>query len=328
MLAELRRGGIVEGLVRGHLALVDGRGQVVHALGDPDTITTLRSAAKPFQASSFVDSGTLADLALGEPSLAIACASHHGEPGHLREVRRILEAADLAESALRCGPHPPVDPGAAAELLRSGSGPTAIHNNCSGKHAAMLATCVHQGWPTDTYLDREHPLQRRIAAGLARHAHLEAESMPFGIDGCGLPTFAISLRSFARALTQAASLDPAFQSCQSAMARHPWLIGGTTSFDTALVRLAGDRLTAKGGAAAIFGAVARDGAWALVIKLEAGAAAGLPQIAVHALGQVGLMRATDLESAQLLAPAEVSNWAGVAVGEIRARFELGSVAGL
>ncbi|HVB13664.1 MAG TPA: asparaginase [Candidatus Dormibacteraeota bacterium] len=318
LLAESRRGGIVEGLIRGHLVLVDGAGQLVRGVGDPQTMTTLRSAAKPFQAASFVESGAAAALGLGQESIAIACSSHHGEPGHLQAARRILAAAGLKENALRCGAHLPVDPQAAAELLRSGASPTAIHNNCSGKHAAMLATCVHRGWPTESYLERGHPLQLEIASRLARHAGLEVDRMPWGIDGCGLPTFGVSLQDFAAALARAASSDLAFQTCQAAMAQHPWLIGGTTSFDTALVRAAGDTLTAKGGAAAIFGAVARDGSWALVVKLEAGAPAGLPQIAVHSLQQLGHLG--TLPSA--LAPTEVTNWAGTVVGEIRVLVQL------
>ena len=322
LLAELTRGGIVEGLVRGHVVLVDGQGHLVNWTGDPNAVSTLRSAAKPFQAASFVDLGAQADLGLGEESLAIACASHHGEPGHLLQVRRILDAVGLDERALRCGAHLPVDPAATAELLRAGASPTPVHNNCSGKHAAMVATCIHQGWPVDSYLDREHPLQRRIAIGLAEHAQLLEAEMPFGIDGCGLPTFGLPLHSFARALVHAAASDAPFQSCQTAMARHPWLIGGTTSFDTALVRAAGDRLTAKGGAAAIFGAAARDGSWALAIKLESGSSPGLPQVAVEALRQLGLIGADEQRSLEDLAPGEVSNWAGTVVGEIRPQFRL------
>jgi L-asparaginase II len=322
VLAELTRGGIVEGLVRGHLVMVDRLGEPTRWVGDPETISTLRSAFKPFQAASFVESGTVDALGLPEESIAIACSSHQGEPGHLQAARHILEAAGLPESALRCGTHLPSDPSAAADLLRSGGNPGPIHNNCSGKHAAMLATCVHEGWPTDSYLERAHPLQRQIAARLARHAQVIAEELPYGIDGCGLPTFGLSLQDFAGALVRAAGSDPALQRCQTAMANHPWLIGGTTSFDTALVRAAGATLTAKGGAAAVFGATARDGSWAIVIKLESGAPAGLPQIAVQALQQLGLLD-TSLDSPlEQLVNAPVTNWVGTAVGEIRPRLEL------
>ncbi|MGC2191996.1 MAG: asparaginase [Candidatus Dormiibacterota bacterium] len=322
LLAEVRRGGIVEGRIRGHTVLVDGGGQPLRWLGDPETVSTLRSASKPFQASSFVETGTASDLGLGEESIAIACSSHLGEPRHIEAARRILEAARLDESVLQCGVELPGDPAAAAQLLRSGESPTPIYNNCSGKHSAMLATCVHQGWPIESYLGRDHPLQIQIADRLARYAGLRAEAMPFGIDGCGLPTFGLSLRSFAAALARAAGSDPAFRSCQVAMAHHPWLIRGTNSFDSALLGVAGDRLTAKGGAAGIFGAVARDGSWALVIKLESGASAGLPQIATRALLELGLLDAPLPESLAELVEAPVANWAGTPVGEIQALFQL------
>jgi len=322
LLAEVRRGAIIEGLIRGHIVLVDATGRPVRAVGDPNSVSTLRSASKPFQAASFVETGTAADLGLGDDSIAIACASHLGEPGHVEAARRILEAAGLDESALQCGFQLPGDPTACAELLGRGESPSPIYNNCSGKHSAMVATCVHQGWPTESYLERDHPLQVEIAERLAGHAGLRAEEMPFGIDGCGLPTFGLSLRDFATALARAAGSDSAFQSCQSAMAQHPWLIRGTNSFDSALVGVAGERFTAKGGAAAVFGAVARDGSWALVIKLESGAAAGLAQIAARALQQIDQLASALPPSLSELVDDPVTNWVGTPVGEIRTVFQL------
>ena len=322
LLAEVRRGGIVESLIRGHMVLTDGTGRAVRSLGDPDTVSTLRSAAKPFQASSFVETGTAAALGLGDDSIAIACASHLGEPGHLQAAGRILDAAGLDEGALQCGAHLPGDPAAAAQLLGGGGSATVLHNNCSGKHAAMLATCVHQGWPIEDYLRPDHPLQRQIARRLAERAGVVADEMPFGVDGCGLPTFGLPLLSFATALARAARSDLAFRSCQSAMAAHPWLVRGTDSFDSALLGAAGSSFTAKGGAAAIFGAVARKGEWALVIKLESGAATGLPQIAAQALQQLDLLDAALPASLSRLIDGPLRNWAGTPIGEIQTRFRL------
>ncbi len=322
LLAEISRGGIVEGLVRGHMVVVDGSGGPVRWLGDPTTVSTLRSASKPLQASSFVETGAAAALGLDDESIAIACASHLGEPGHVRAARRILQAAGLGEEALQCGVHLPGDPTAAAELLGRGEQPTPIYNNCSGKHSAMLATCVYQGWPIETYLQREHPLQVQIANRLARHAGLQAEQLPFGTDGCGLPTYGLALQDFAAALARAAGSDPAFQTCQSAMAHHPWLIRGTRAFDSVLLGAAGSRFTVKGGAAAIFGAVARDGSWALVIKLESGAPPGLSEIATRALQQLGHLDATLPDSLSELVDGPVTNWVGTPVGRIQPVFDL------
>lgn len=321
-LAEVRRGEIVEGVIRGHLVFVDERGVLSRQLGNPGTVSTLRSASKPFQTASFVASGTVDAFHLGSDSVAIGCASHQGEPGHVAAAQRILATAGLDESALRCGIHLPSNPDAAAELLRSGGTPTQLHNNCSGKHAAMLATCVHRDWPRDSYLKRDHPLQIEIAERLGGYANLDPAEMPYGIDGCGLPSFGLSLQDFAGALVRGTRSDPAIQRCQGAMAEHPWLVGGTTSFDTALIGAAGNRLVSKGGAAAIFGAVARDGSWALVIKLEAGAAVGLPQIALRSLQQLGALDDPLPESLAKLVDEPVTNWVGTAVGEIRPVFQL------
>lgn len=322
LLAEVRRGGIVEAAIRGHIVVVDSSGRVLQSLGNPRVVTTLRSAAKPFQGASFVESGTVDALGLGEESIAIACSSHHGEPGHVEAARRILAAAGLAEDDLLCGAHLPVDETAAADLLRSGARPSPLHNNCSGKHAAMLATCVNQGWPTASYRERDHPLQTEIAERLARYAQLEAAALPYGIDGCGLPTFGLTVSQFATALARSASFDPAVRRCHAAMANHPWLVGGTTSFDTALIRSAGTSLIAKGGAAAIFGAVARDGSWALAIKLDSGSPVGLPQIALSALQQGGGLEAELPETLSELAQQPLTNWAGTVVGEIHVDFRL------
>ncbi len=322
LLALVRRGPAVEMAVRGHLALVDASGRLLRSLGDPAVETTLRSASKPLQAASFVESGAAAALGLGSESVAIASSSHHGEPAHVAAARALLAAAGLREEQLRCGVHPPSDPEAAAQLYRAGGTPSQIHNNCSGKHSAMLATCARRGWSLDTYLERQHPLQEEIAARVARHAGLEPEHLPYGTDGCGLPTFVMPLQAFARALASAAASDPAVRECQAAMAEHPFLIGGTTSYDTALLAAAGDRLTAKSGAAALFGAVARDGSWALALKLESGAPTGLPQIATRALQQLDLLPGELPPALAEAADPRLHNWVGREVGSVEACLQL------
>ncbi len=322
VLARAFRGAVEEGVVRGHIAVVDGDGQVISWAGNPRAMTTLRSSFKPFQASSFVESGTADALGLGDASVAIAASSHHGEAAHLEAVRAILEAAHLPESALRCGVHLPSDPLAAAQLLARGERPTAIHNNCSGKHAAMVAVCAHRGWPQESYLDRRHPLQEEIATRLGWHAGLDPTTIPYGTDGCGLPTFGLAVEDFARALSHAAATDSAFRRCLAAMADHPFLVAGTGAFDTVLMESEGAHLVVKSGAAGVLAGIARDGSLAVVVKLESGSAIGMAQIAARALQLVGLLGqplAPPL-AAHLAEP--VRNWVGQVVGEIRSEFEL------
>ncbi|MGH7610939.1 MAG: asparaginase, partial [Candidatus Dormibacteria bacterium] len=255
VLAELRRGPILEGVVRGHVVVVDAPGNLVAWSGLPETRTALRSALKPLQAASLVESGAADALGLDERSLAVACASHQGEPGHLVEVRRLLELGGVAADSLRCGAHPPADPQASRQLVLAGESPTALHNNCSGKHAGLLVASRQRGWPLAGYLERHHPIQEEIAARLGRHCGHPAEQLVYGTDGCGLPTYELTLLEFASALLSATREDQAVRRCQAAMSAHPWLVGGSTSFDTALMELVGERLSCKGGAAGLFGAV-------------------------------------------------------------------------
>lgn len=324
ILARSFRGPVEEAVIRGHIAVVDRAGRLVAWAGDPTAVTTLRSSSKPFQAASFVESGTAQALELGDDSVAIAAASHRGEPVHVAAARRILKAARLSEGLLRCGIHLPGDPTAAEELLRRGERATAIHNNCSGKHAAMLAVCAHQHWPLESYLDRHHPLQGEIAARLARHAGLDPRELAFGIDGCGLPTFGLRICDFAVALAHAASSDEAVAHCLRAMARHPFLVGGTGALDTLVMESQSGQLVVKSGAAAVLGAVAIDGGLALVIKLESGAPTGMAQVAARAMEIVGLLRPPLASGLEQYLREPVRNWAGQPVGTVVADFTLES----
>ena len=161
VLATVWRGEVVEARIRGHVAVGAASGAVITAVGDPLSATTLRSCVKPLQALPFV---RLAADKLGatEAEIAIACASHQGEDEHLAVVRGLLARAGVPEDALRCGPQLPSDEPTARRLLAGGGVPRPIHNNCSGKHAAMLATCAVMGWPLDGYMDRDSALQRHV----------------------------------------------------------------------------------------------------------------------------------------------------------------------
>ncbi len=324
ILARCFRGPVEEAVIRGHIAVVDRAGRLVAWAGDPTAVTTLRSSSKPFQSASFVESGAASALELDDQSVAIASASHRGEPVHIAAARRILRAARLSESLLRCGVHLPGDPVAAEELLRRGERATAIHNNCSGKHAAMLAVCAHQHWPIDSYLDRYHPLQVEIAGRLAAHAGLDPLELNFGIDGCGLPTFGLRICDFAVALTHAASTDEAVAHCLRAMAQHPFLVGGTGALDTLVMESQSGRLMVKSGAAAVLGAVAIDGSLGLVIKLESGDSGGMAQVAGRAMEIVGMLRPPLPTALQKHLREPVRNWAGAAVGTVVADFSLES----
>ena len=315
-LATIFRGTAHEAVVRGHVVVADASGAVIAAAGDPHAATTLRSCVKPIQAQPFV--GRAADaVGASDAEVAIACASHAGEPRHVDTVTQLLGRAGLDENALSCGPQLPFDDDAARHWLAAGREPSRLTNNCSGKHAAMAVTCTVAGWPVDGYADPAHPLQGEIRAQLGAWAGVDLDTVPSGIDGCGLPTHELPLAALARAFA-AASADPGFRRCQDAMAAHPHLVAGRHRFDTDLLATAGDSLTCKVGGAAVWVAVQRPAGPALAVKLEAGDPTAMGAVALAALVGAGF-----LDPAMTAAPALARhrdapqlNWAGDVVGGV------------
>jgi L-asparaginase II len=316
VLAIVWRGTVVEARIRGHVAVVDASGDVRSSVGTPHVETTLRSCVKPLQALPFL---RLADdrLQAGDAEIAIACASHQGEDEHVATVRGLLSRAGVPEEALGCGPQLPSDEATARRLLASGGVPKPIHNNCSGKHAAMLATCGVMGWPLDGYMDPAHPCQQAVTGAMQEKLGVDLGAAPRGIDGCGLVTYGIPLSALAHGFA-AASPDPSFIRAQDAMAAHPFLVAGTGRFDTALLEVAGGQLTAKIGGAAVWAAVVRPAGPGIAIKLEAGGGEAIPVVAIAVLQQLGLLPAELPDRLRPFATLKLRNWAARDVGEIRA----------
>lgn len=282
MLLDVTRNGFVESHHRGGLVLLAASGTVAVAAGAPERPIFPRSALKPLQAIAMVEQG----FAGRDDALALAAASHDGEDVHVAGVRSILTAAGLAEAALQCPPDLPAGRAALLAHLRAGRGPERICHNCSGKHAAMLATCAAGGWETGSYRDQAHPLQ---AAILARIETTSGETVAAtGVDGCGAPAHAISLVGLARAfaaIATAAHGTPAAL-VRSAMRSHPGLLGGTGRAVTELT--AGvDGLLCKDGAEGVWGAALPDGR-AFAAKVEDGGARALPPVLAAALRYWGI----------------------------------------
>lgn len=301
--------------------MVDASGAVLRSVGSPDVETTLRSCVKPIQALPFLR--LAADpLEATDSEIAVACASHQGEDEHVATVRGLLAKADVPEAALGCGPQMPSDDATARRLLASGGSPLPIHNNCSGKHAGMLATCAVMGWPLDGYMELSHPCQQAVSAALQEMLGVDLDTAPRGIDGCGLTTYGVALATIARAFA-AGTEDPAFRRAQDAMAAHPFLVAGTRRFDTALLEVTGAHLTAKIGGAGVWAAVVRPGGPGIAIKLESGGGEAMPVVAIAVLQQLGVV-ATDLpDRLRSFERLTMRNWAGRDVGEIRPeRIEL------
>jgi L-asparaginase II/predicted PurR-regulated permease PerM len=279
-VAATRRSGFDESVHFGAAVAVDAGGEVIWSVGDPIVQIYPRSSLKPLQARAMVDLG----LRLPPELLALVCASHDGTPAHLDGVRRILTAAGLDETSLGNTAALPLDPDSAEAVLRGGGGRTALHMNCSGKHAGMLATCVLNGWDVETYLHPDHPLQQRIVEDVAR---LADGVVHVGVDGCGAPTFVTSLVGLARAFGSiAAEHGPVHE----AMTRHPEMVGGDARAVTIMMRsFLG--LMAKDGAEGVLAAGLPDGS-AMALKIADGAKRAVPAVALAALGALGLDIAT------------------------------------
>jgi len=304
---------MVESRHRGTLAILDRSGDLVLGLGDVAAATYPRSCAKPLQLAAMLDAG-LAQLGLPDEVLAVAAASHSGQAQHVTWVRRILAAASLTEDDLDNTPGMPLDPAARRELTRAGQGPDRIHQNCSGKHAAMLATARANGWPTIGYRDPEHPVQRAIRERLEA---LSGEApAAVTVDGCGAALFALSVRGLARAFWRlvTAPAGSAEERVSEAMRAHPDLVGGEGRDVTALMRGV-PGLLAKDGAEGVYAAAAAD-LGAVALKIEDGAGRARVPVLVAALRHLD-GTGGGLPDLAPLATGVVEGH-GVPVGEIRA----------
>ncbi|MGN0063884.1 MAG: asparaginase [Nocardioides sp.] len=311
VLVEIVRSGVVEGHHRGAVVALAGDGSVDWAVGDADRVILPRSCNKPVQAAVMVGLG----LDLPDDLLALASASHSGEPFHVDGVRRILAGAGLDESALRTPEDWPWEDRVKHDLVRAGGAPSRILMNCSGKHAAMLATCVVNGWDTGTYLDPAHPLQQAIAAGFTEYT---GEPTTVAIDGCGAPLLSTSLAGLARAFARLASAtDGPAARVGAAIRAYPEFVSGTQR-DERVLHGAVPGLVGKFGAEAVYAVGLPDGrAWAL--KIDDGSDRARPIVMAAALERSGLLAEEGVDAAVVRSTGRHDlTGGGVVVGEIRA----------
>jgi len=267
------RGGTVESRHRVHAAIVCAD-RVVGAAGDPSLVTFWRSCAKPFQVMPLIESGGFDRIGWGDDQLAVACGSHGGEPEHVAIVEEMLSDLDLEEGDLACGPHEPLAPRGARVLRDSGIRPTRVHNNCSGKHTAMLARARTQGWSTEGYERDDHPVQRHCTRAVARWSGIDADALIRAIDGCGVVVYALPLdamaRSYARLALAAQRGDDVPARVAHAMATRPFLVGGTDRFDSVLIEETDGRVIAKIGAEGVHSVALLDQGIGVALKVEDG----------------------------------------------------------
>lgn len=325
VLIEITRGALVESRHRGAAAVVDSAGVVMAAWGDVQAPVFPRSAVKPLQALPLVESGAADALALTPAELALACASHAGEPGHVRAVEAWLHRLGLGSDDLVCGAHPPLGEAAAADLVRRGEAPGRLHNNCSGKHAGFLSIARHRGFPVRGYAGLQHPVQRLVLAAVADMAGIERSTATVATDGCGVPVMALPVLAMARAFALLAGperLPPrrgaAAERLRAAMAAHPGLVGGSRRFDTLLIEAGGGSLIVKSGAEGVVCAAVPGPGLGLALKVDDGGRRAAEAAMASLLLRFGLPDDRLGETLRALAAPAVHNTLGEAVGAVRA----------
>jgi len=323
ILIELTRGALVESAHAGVVAVVRADGGLVAAAGDAAAPVFPRSAIKPLQALPFLETGAVERFGLGPAEIAVACASHSGTPRHVTVVEGLLAKAGLTPAALGCGVHEPFDAAVARDMIRRGERPTSLHHNCSGKHAAMLATAAHLGEPTDGYWHPDHPVQVRIRRVLEELTGCSLTSEVCGIDGCSVPNWAIPPAALARAFARFVSgtgLTPQragdcariFEACTA----HPDLVAGPGRFDTLVMQRLPGKVLVKTGAEGVYCGALRETGLGFALKIDDGAKRASEAVAAHIIARF------HPEAQQAAPDAVLRNWRGLDVGRVRASLDL------
>jgi len=309
LIVEVTRGPVVESRHEVDLVVTDATGRIADAWGLPDRMVLARSALKPIQALPLITTGTAAATSIDTRELALACASHAGEPQHLAVVTAWLERQGRHPRQLECGAHRPLHVPAADDMVRSGLEPTALHNNCSGKHTGFLAVCGHEGLDPQGYIAADHPLQRdHVTPAIEDLCRASLTGLEPAVDGCGIPVWPITLLQLATGWGQL-SRRGAGQEILAAMARHPDLVAGTGRSCTRLMERAAGDAVVKTGAEGVYCGVDMRSGQSFALKVRDGAARAAEATAAWVLD-----RWAAIEHA---APLQLTNWAGRPVGEVK-----------
>lgn len=315
------RGAMVESRHRVHAAVVDWNGHLRVGARDPLLKTWWRSCAKPFQVMPMVERGQLAALGWGADELALACASHGGEPEHVALAGAMLSGIGLEEGDLVCGPHEPLSSRGARLLRESGHRLTRLHNNCSGKHSAMLARAVIEQWPTAGYERATHRVQVDARRTVSAWSGVTEEAVAVGIDGCGVTVFGLPLAnmalSYARLGYAARRGDDAPAQIVEAMTGHPFLIGGTDRFDTVLMEACAGRVLCKIGAEGVHTLAIPDQGLGIAVKVEDGAHRAQYLAVIALLSALDALPHPIPDALRAFTGKHVFNTRGEVVGEMR-----------
>jgi L-asparaginase II len=315
------RGGLTESRHRVHAAVVDAGDSAIAGARDHMLVTHLRSCAKPFQVMPFLECGGFDQLRWGDDELTIACASHAGEPEHVAIVEQMLHDIGLEEGDLVCGPHEPLSARGIKALRDFGGRPTRLHNNCSGKHAAMLGRAHTAGWSIHGYQREDHEVQRSVLEMVSRWTGVPAGKIVRGVDGCGVTVFGLPLDAAARAYARLASAvcrgEEIPRRIADAVRTHPHLFGGTDRFDTVLIEETDGRIIAKVGAEGVHCVALPESGLGIAIKVEDGAQRAQYVAVIRLLQLIGALPESLPPRLADLSRKPVRNSRNEVVGEVR-----------
>ncbi len=315
------RGTMVESLHRVHAAVVSASGELIASARDQGLVTHWRSCAKPFQVMSLLEQGGFDAVGWGDDQLALACGSHGGEPEHVALAAGMLASIGMEEGDLACGAHDPLSARGQRVLRESGGHPTRLHNNCSGKHAAMLAKAHTAGWPTVGYERLDHPVQQESLQHVAQWAGVDPSTIGCAVDGCGVIVFALPLQAMALAYARLA--DGARRSHEvpsrivHAMQTRPFLVGGSDRFDSAVIEATQGRVITKVGAEGVHSIALIEEGIGMAIKVECGAQRAQYPAVIAILQQYGALPLDLPPTLAEFARRTLRNTRGEVVGEVR-----------
>ncbi|ANK80794.1 MAG: hypothetical protein TEF_08270 [Rhizobiales bacterium NRL2] len=325
------RGGAVESRHRVHAVVAGPDGDLVSVHGEAGLVAFPRSSLKAMQALSFVETGAADRFECSPVELALACASHEGEDMHADAVGAWLARMGLDPSALACGPQWPRREADMARMIRDGGQPGRVHNNCSGKHAGMLATALHMGESLEGYADRAHPVQRRVFDTVSAMTGMDLSGAPVGIDGCSAPNPALPLGVMAVAAARFAEADPArlgdvraaaCRRLQAAMAAAPEMVGGTGRVDTDLIRAFAGRVFSKTGAEGVYFIYMPEKRLGAVLKAEDGAPRASAAAIWNVLAELGLLDGQAEAALRRHCRPDIRNWDGLVTGRVAEASEV------
>ena len=322
VLVEVTRGGQTESRHRGAAIVVDASGAVVFAAGDVETPVFPRSAVKALQALPLVESGAADRYGLTDAELALACASHSGEPVHAATAAAMLAKAGLDAGCLECGAHWPS--GEAAGRALAGAAPTPLHNNCSGKHAGFLCLACHEGAPPAGYVGADHLVQERVRQSLEAATGVAHGPANRGTDGCSIPTYAVPLTALARAFARfgtGAGMEPdrarAAARLRRAVAAHPDMVAGGTRFDTRVMTALRERAFTKTGAEGVYCVALPELGLGLAVKCDDGAGRAAEAVTARLIAKYLPLDGDPAEVVESAAHPTLRNWNGIEVGTLR-----------